>query len=102
MNGGVRDEWPFLRTSMTASSEFTGTTDPSSMKLPAFAHKYPRSSFVAIVHSVTNTSGMKDAVDQFVRAGWGDLSVCNTYDEAIPEYWEAQVAYIASLNAAGV
>ena len=55
---------------------------------------------MAIIHSVSNASYMKSAVDAFVKEGWGDLSVVGDYDEAIPPYWEEQVAYIASLNAA--
>ena len=58
-----------------------------------------RDKFVAIIHSVTNTSEMKHAVDAFVKAGWGDLSVVSDYDEAIPTYWEEQVAYVADMNA---
>ena len=69
------------------------TTDPH-------RSKYSRDRFVAIIHSVSNASYMKSAVDAFVKEGWGDLSVVGDYDEAIPPYWEEQVAYIASLNAA--
>ena len=102
INGGVSDEWPLQHTPMTVSSEFTGVTDPRAITLPPFAANYSRSRFVAIIHSVTNASTMKHAVDVFVKAGWGDLSVVSDYDEAVPSYWEEQVAYIASLNAGDV
>jgi hypothetical protein len=84
---------------MTVSCEFTALENGA--KLPSFGAKYARDRFVAIVHSVTTVSEMRAAVDAFVSAGWGDLSVVDNYNDGVPEYWEDEVAYIASKQTSG-
>lgn len=93
VNGGTSDEWA-LQHGMSVSSEFTEACH----KLPKFASKYSRDRFVAIVHTVYNASDMRRQVDNCIQLGFGNLGVVSDYTEAIPSYWEEQVAYIAKKN----
>jgi hypothetical protein len=93
VNGGTDDEWA-LQHGMSVSSEFTKVC----RNLPKFASKYSRDRFVAIVHTVYNASDMRSQVDNCINIGFGNLGVVSDYNEAIPSYWEEQVAYIAKKN----
>ncbi len=93
VNGGTDDEWA-LQHGMSVSSEFTKVC----RNLPKFASKYSRDRFVAIVHTVYNASDMRSQVDNCINIGFGNLGVVSDYNEAIPSYWEEQVAYIAQKN----
>ena len=93
VNGGTADEWA-LQHGMSVSSEFTEVCH----KLPKFHSKYSRDRFVAIVHTVYNASDMRRQVDACIDIGFGNLGVVGDYTEAIPPYWEEQVAYIAKKN----
>ena len=93
VNGGTADEWA-LQHGMSVSSEFTEVCH----KLPKFHSKYSRDRFVAIVHTVYNATDMRRQVDACVDMGFGNLGVVGDYTEAIPPYWEEQVAYIAKKN----
>jgi hypothetical protein len=93
VNGGMSDEWA-LQHGMSIASEYTGVCH----KLPKFAPKYSRDRFVAIVHTVYNATDMRRQVDNCVKIGFGNLGVVSDYNEAIPSYWEEQVAYIAAKN----
>ena len=93
VNGGTADEWA-LQHGMSVSSEFTEVCH----KLPKFHSKYSRDRFVAIVHTVYNASDMRRQVDACIDIGFGNIGVVGDYTEAIPPYWEEQVAYIAKKN----
>lgn len=60
--------------------------------------KYNRDRFVAIMHTVYNTSDMRRQIDNCVDIGFGNLGVVSDYNDAIPSYWEEQVEYIAKKN----
>lgn len=63
---------------------------------------YPRSRYNMLIRDATNADEMRSVVDDYVKAGYGDLAVLGPNDpdvySILPTFWEDEVAYIASLN----
>ena len=66
---------------------------------------YPRSRFSVLASGVANASQMRQVVDRFLAAGYGDICVMGVMTGAdlyqvLPAFWEEEVAYLASKSTA--
>lgn len=73
---------------------FTPGTIP---RLPDHAKGYPRWRFSVLASNCTSSADMRALVDEALDKGFGKVCIIsdNSY-RTIPDYWEEEVAYIAS------